>query len=90
VVERDVTGVQLVHALGLGDRVVMAAYAARPPTLAYVLSREGAVSGELGTGGFGGCRKMEDFGEGKEKLTWRSETHELGRRTGKLLEQIVF
>jgi hypothetical protein len=29
---------------------------------------------------------MEDFGEGKEKLTWRSETHELRRRTGKLLE----
>jgi hypothetical protein len=30
------------------------------------------------------------FGEGKEKMTWHGETRELGRRIGKLLEQIVF
>jgi hypothetical protein len=27
---------------------------------------------------------------GEEKMMWHSETHELGRRIGKLLEQIVF
>jgi hypothetical protein len=30
------------------------------------------------------------IGEGKEKMTWRGGTHELGRRIGKLLEQIFF
>jgi hypothetical protein len=33
---------------------------------------------------------MEDFGEGKEKLTWRSETHELGRRTGNCWSKLCF
>jgi hypothetical protein len=31
--------------------------------------------------------KIEDLGEGKEKMTWCGGTHELGRRIGKLLEQ---
>jgi hypothetical protein len=31
--------------------------------------------------------KIEDPGEGKEKMTWCGGTHELGRRIGKLLEQ---
>jgi hypothetical protein len=30
------------------------------------------------------------FGGGEEKMTWHGGTHELGRRMGKLLEQIVF
>jgi hypothetical protein len=30
------------------------------------------------------------FGEWKEKVMWHGGTHELGRRIGKLLEQIVF
>jgi hypothetical protein len=30
------------------------------------------------------------FGGGEEKMTWHGGTHELGRRIGKLLEQIVF
>jgi hypothetical protein len=51
-----------------------------------------------GSGGGGGGRgwelrtplKNQRFGGGEEKLTWRGGTHELGRRIGKLLEQIVF
>jgi hypothetical protein len=51
-----------------------------------------------GGGGGGGERgrelwallKNRRFGEGEKKLTWRGGTHELGRRIGKLLEQIVF
>jgi hypothetical protein len=34
--------------------------------------------------------KNRRFGGGEKKLTWRGETHELGRRIRKLLEQIVF
>jgi hypothetical protein len=30
------------------------------------------------------------FGEEREKMTWHGGTHELGRRIGKLLYQIVF
>jgi hypothetical protein len=37
-----------------------------------------------------GCSKDRRFGEGKEKMTWHDGTHELGRRIGKMLEQIVF
>jgi hypothetical protein len=43
-----------------------------------------------GDGSGGRRRKVEDLGEGKEKLTWRGGSHELGRRIGKLLKQIVF
>jgi hypothetical protein len=46
------------------------------------------VLGERGHGGAG--LKDGKFGEGKENLTWRGGTHKLGRRIGKLLEQIVF
>jgi hypothetical protein len=37
-----------------------------------------------------GGKKNRRFGGGEEKLTWHGGTHELGRRIGKLLEQIVF
>jgi hypothetical protein len=37
-----------------------------------------------------GCSKDGRFGEGDEKMTWHGGTHELGRRIGKLPEQIVF
>jgi hypothetical protein len=30
------------------------------------------------------------FGDGKEMMTWRDGTYELGRRIGKLLKSIVF
>jgi hypothetical protein len=33
--------------------------------------------------------EVEDLGRGRE-MTWHGGTHELGRRIGKLLEQIVF
>jgi hypothetical protein len=45
--------------------------------------------GVLEIGG-GRRRKTEDLGEGEEKLRRHGGTHELGRRIGKLLEQIVF
>jgi hypothetical protein len=35
-----------------------------------------------------GSSKDGRFGEGYEKMTWHGETHELGSRKGKLLEQI--
>jgi hypothetical protein len=34
--------------------------------------------------------KNRRFGEGEKKLRWHCGTHELGRRIGELLEQIVF
>jgi hypothetical protein len=34
--------------------------------------------------------KGRRLGEGKKMMTWRGGTHKLGRRIGKLLEQIVF
>jgi hypothetical protein len=65
---------------------------------------DGGVSGEPATGGLGGPdvgrprdgsggrRPEKDgrFGVGKEKMTWHGGTRELGIRTGKMLEQIVF
>jgi hypothetical protein len=42
-----------------------------------------------GMGAADAAEKWKIWGGGK-KLTWRGGTHELGRRIGKLLEQIVF
>jgi hypothetical protein len=34
--------------------------------------------------------KIQDLGAREERMKWHGGTHELGRRIGKLLEQIVF